>query len=185
MTTKIKILFWGFHLVTILLISVNSTVSSYSEFYYSKTADKIPYFKKINEVVNSDLIRVYSQFTGTETGYGFFAPNVSSEFIVRYKWTDKEGEHVCLNPKINSSAGIIKYASGLSLYLDELEKDKITADYRKAITKCILNHFVTNNKISGKVKVEILLYDFPTIEEFKRTTTKPIMICIYELHSQK
>lgn len=64
-----------FHFCVILFISIFSTLISYLDFHKFES-DKVK--KVYNILVNNPLIIIYTQFTGCNTGYGFYGINVAT-----------------------------------------------------------------------------------------------------------
>lgn len=66
-----------FHILTLLITGIVSTTITTQKYMYGKTHDTlINKYKKFEN--NSKFLRTYYRYTGTETGFGFFAPDVKS-----------------------------------------------------------------------------------------------------------
>ena len=74
----------------VLLVSTKGTIESYFDFYYEK---ENPYKeslvdRSLSSIMHLKPIRVFLMYTGFNTGYGFFAPNVASDFLIVYETKD-------------------------------------------------------------------------------------------------
>lgn len=48
---------------------------------------------KIGRIIgDTPIFRMYANYTGTSSGYGFYSPNVGSEFIMSFTVLDKDGK---------------------------------------------------------------------------------------------
>ncbi|WP_431292167.1 hypothetical protein [Pedobacter sp. P26] len=50
----------------------------------------------------NDYLNYYLAYTGTETGYGFFAPNVPTSYKLVFEYTLKNKQKITMIPQINS-----------------------------------------------------------------------------------
>ena len=65
------------HICTLLITGIVSTTLATQKYMYGKERNTfINKYKKFEN--NSKFLRIYYRYTGTETGFGFFAPDVKS-----------------------------------------------------------------------------------------------------------
>src|SRR4051812_38245824 len=78
------LIFFLFHLSLILTVCVYSTIDSYISFYKEDSKDfkYPPALEYTNRVLTTSGVHHYTVFAGIDAGYGFFAPNVASEYIL-------------------------------------------------------------------------------------------------------
>ena len=95
-----------FHIGIILVVSLYSSYTTVCDFYHKP---KNPWLHSVMfSFFDFKPIQVYCRYTGTETGYGFFAPNVRSGGSVTVQLNGKN-----MFPQFNSLEGQIRF-SGLS-----------------------------------------------------------------------
>jgi hypothetical protein len=69
-------------LFVIIVTSIRSSFNGYYSFYYENKEYQKPTLFKISDIIASNSVfRFFSVYSGFDTGYGFFAPNVSSDFL--------------------------------------------------------------------------------------------------------
>lgn len=77
-------LFFGFHIFLVISVAGISAYDSFVQFYKINTVDREAYFYSFfSRIINSDFCRFYAQLSGTDTGYGFYAPNVKAGAVVQ------------------------------------------------------------------------------------------------------
>ncbi len=159
------LLFWGIpHIVLILVVSFHSLLDSYYSFYDIKK-DKVV-FTTASKFLNQSSISIYTNYTGTNTGYGFFAPNVSSGFVLVYTSIDHKGEEISKTtlPPFKNKASIRKYSTALSMYLDEIGSEQddipdIKKKYINAVTSCMAKKIKATDKDVDCINVKVYLFE--------------------------
>ncbi len=129
------------------------------------------------EVIMSDVFQTYSSYTGTSSGYGFFAPNVGSEFILLFSIYDDQG----------TLLGVDRYPHSLiqnesrnrfDLYtlpmMQRLKngKNELLNDYFEVMLHEISRKISINYDQGSKVVCEALMHKYPQIEDFKKGATE-------------
>ncbi len=146
---KKLILFLVLHVI--IVITVN--LFSFSGFQNSK-------MKKLNRLGNwyineiklnepiepfRSTIGFYSNITGTNRGYEFFSPNVSSG-AVKLRFLSDQGQELKL---VNSVESDVKLLTATIYYFKKISKTKI----RDSITKSICKRLFEKNKDVKNIKV--------------------------------
>ena len=166
-----QLLLVGVILLVILTSSIKLTCDSYNDFYnQDKHNTKQPFATMSNTIYNFYPIKVFTSYTGFDTGYGFFGPNVSSDFVLLFNVYNEQGELI-KNEKfeLSSKEGSLRLISLNRMFLEQITKtttvklDKYVAIILKQITKYIAKDFPKN----FTVKTQLYLYDFPSINNFK------------------
>ena len=158
-------------LLVILTSAINLTFDSFNKFYNNnKDIPKQPLAKVSDNIYNFYPVKVFSSYTGFDTGYGFFGPNVSSDFVLLFAIYNEQGELI-KNEKfeLSSKEGSLRFISLNSMFLEQITKtsnikfDKYVAIILKQITKYIAKKFPKN----FTVITQLYLYDFPSINNFR------------------
>ena len=140
----IKLLMISFILVVILVSAIESSLNGYYNFYYENKKIEKNIFEKItNEAFNITPINFFATYTGFDTGYGFFAPNVSSDFLLVFKVYDPKGRLVktIKNVHFKSKESNLRFSVVNSMFQKKLIQngDKKTNKYLDIIIKQISN----------------------------------------------
>ncbi|MCZ4244349.1 hypothetical protein [Pedobacter punctiformis] len=119
-----------------------------------------PVKKKIDVILGrdkynfNDYINYYLAYTGTETGYGFFAPNVPTSYKLVFEYTLKDHSKVTMIPQISS------HEIGLRLcnYYETIGKTNVEI-LRNALIKFMLQEQMKglNNVVSAKAIFGLVL----------------------------
>jgi hypothetical protein len=117
------------------------------------------------------FIRTYLRFSGTETGYGFFAPNVKSGGAVLAKINKNT-----IVPEFNSFEGTLRYNCLSSEILDYVYKKKNTTSknivkerYQELVLKNIATKLLNSNStLSDSITVSFGIIKFPSLEEARQ-----------------
>jgi hypothetical protein len=138
MKKKGQVLLLVIILFTIIVVNIRSTLENYYGFYFSDKKDKIKsnvVYNALSFVEDSRLYNLFNTYTGLETGYGFFAPNVASEFIVDFTLYDKQNRVIAHNNMIDlkNKESVIRVSTALGLFLEVKPGDTSGMAYQKAI----------------------------------------------------
>jgi hypothetical protein len=112
---------------------------------------------------------LYSTYTGTETGYGFYAPNVSSQTILLFTSKDAAGNIISVQtPRFHSAEALQRCFSAFDVFLDKLEiKNKNSDRLLNAILKSMALWVLETNKGCKKVEADLLIYNSRKASEIK------------------
>lgn len=178
MKKKIAVFLGVSHLAIIIIINIESILRCYYEFYYDKKErDKNILYKLSNSFTNLPPIFYYTSCTGTETGYGFFAPNVSSQFVVLFERKNNNNQKIdeTILPNFQDKESILRYSTALALYMDKLEakdkdslSNKIHFHFIDVLTKEIARDVLKGNKKASTIDATVLLYDYPSLQDYKK-----------------
>ena len=179
---------WGIsHLLIIFIVGLCSVANSYLSFYYPEKTKEYALLNKLNDLLDVSPVAYYTTNTGTNTGYGFFAPNVASGFVVVYTFEDECGNIIkkTTMPNFKNKESIRKYSTALSVYLDEVttEPDSMPILKRKyidAITNTLSKRVMQTEKSAEGLIVQIYLHDFPSIAEYAEGNKDNRLILIKE-----
>lgn len=155
-------------ILKILIISIKTSITSFCKFYKYEIPAIID---KIYPLNNIDYY--FTTYSGLDTGYGFFAPNVSSNFIILSSSTD--GKYSFNSTELlNTSEGKSRFISLNDIFIHNIEHDKDKIISNKIIIKYINNEF--SKKFHKKFITNVYLYDYPTLKTSNKENTKLIKI---------
>ncbi len=165
--------FVGFHISAILLNSITGTRSVYMRFYDLKETNEV--FKAIQKVNFSPVFDYYGRVSGTDCGFGFFAPNVRSNSVLVVQGCKNK-----LTPMFNTHEGEQRFNGFLGdLINDYMPKenqdlnvkiDSLNKKYNALALKNIALNVMRQNKVNcDYFQVTYSVLDFPSMEEARAT----------------
>lgn len=168
-----------FHFGVIILYNILSTSYGYQEIYgkASPNQERHSLISKMKALSHLSSITQYAQFSGAETGYGFFAPQVGSQYISTFEFYDEKGKLLSRTnaPGLEKNESFIRYSSYLDLYQDMLlaEGNKTASDvldirYAKAILYSMAERLIKKNPEAKSIKASIHLYKTPLLKNYSR-----------------
>jgi hypothetical protein len=170
-----------FILFCIVLSSIKLTFDGYYGFYFdNKKVEKTIFSTLADRIYDLKPIFLFRSYTGFETGYGFFGPNVSSDFVTIFKIYDDKGKLVKLLDHVNleSKEGNLRFATLNSLFLEKLtdKENKKYNQYLDIVIKQISKYVIKDYPKNYKIETELYLFDYPTIETFNRGVDKKLIL---------
>jgi hypothetical protein len=181
----------GIFIIILLVFTVGlrGTFDGYFGFYYQdKKYDKPYAFTLSEEIIKWEPVSAFLTYTGLDTGYGFFAPNVASDFILMFELKDKHGK-VTQNrimPNFKNKESIVRYTSVFNMFLDKIaaegveKKENKYQQYLDVILKQIAINVKKQNPNTDKISAKLYLYDYPSLENFKKNKSLERLIFISE-----
>jgi hypothetical protein len=181
----------GIFIIILLVFTVGlrGTFDGYFGFYYQdKKYDKPYAFTLSEEIIKWEPVSAFLSYTGLDTGYGFFAPNVASDFILMFELKDKQGK-VTQNrimPNFKNKESIVRYTSVFNMFLDKIaaedgeKKENKYQQYLDVILKQIAINVKKQNPNTDKISAKLYLYDYPSLENFKKNKSLERLIFISE-----
>ncbi|ROH96318.1 hypothetical protein [Chryseobacterium daecheongense] len=167
----IEIAIFSIVILKVFITGIITTVSSFCEFYEYQQPELA---EKINE--SSVYRNSFFTYTGFDTGYGFFAPNVSSNFIIFSENSDKVYNSSDL---LQTSEGKTRFMGANDVFFNNFgnkkNEDKMAAN--KIILKRINKMF--EKKYNSKFTTTVYLYEYPKLGELN--TKKEHLIKIDEI----
>ncbi|MBK8554610.1 MAG: hypothetical protein IPL65_02015 [Lewinellaceae bacterium] len=165
----VLLLFALFHISSVVIHATISAYSSYTSFYEKPKDNKI--IQKMGRLSQTKLYKYYGTVSATQSGYGFFAPNVraSSQLVI-------EGCGKEITPTFNSHEGRMRYEGFLGDLINNIEPDSLKKDktkiedvldrYEKLLLKNIsLKAIKDNNMSCAFYMVRYNVLDFPSRAE--------------------
>jgi len=163
------------HICTLLITGIVSTTFAAQKYMYGKERNTfINKYKKFEN--NSKLLRTYYRYTGTETGFGFFAPDVKSHGDMFF-----ESCGALLDLPFETNEGNIRgncLISNVTEYInDDLQSGKKLTLKQRFSDLLIQNLVVKAEQVNGLknnckiVKVTYKLIEFPPLQSTVTTKT--------------
>lgn len=175
-------------LFLVFIIGLKGTFDGYYGFYYENKSYEKPFVYKASEsIVQSDPVSIFASYTGFDTGYGFYAPNVASDFVLTFELKDKNGNTIeeKAMPEFQKKESIVRYTTIFNLFLDKISGDKNKFDnkyyqYLDLIIKEISLNVMKENENATGVTARLYLYDFPSLDNYKKGNKKEDFILVNE-----
>ncbi|WP_367866781.1 hypothetical protein [Pedobacter sp. WC2423] len=207
---RLFLFFTAIHLILIILVCINSSINAYNLVFNENV--KNPPLTKITDaiklVLRIPLTQQYSVMAGIDAGYGFFAPNVASGYVLQFSIKDTSNTVIrqVYLPKLKTNEGLIRYNTLLGAFqarfkaLDDerkkigKSKNKVASNkslytrYLDVVIKSIgRNIWLSNNDYSKdqKMSATLYLYEFPNLKESLMGDYKPELINILTLEVNK
>lgn len=180
-------------LFSCVLSSVQTAYDSHMSFY-QKTPNE-DFVRVLGKIAGYPPYNLFLSYTGLNTGYGFFSPNVSSDFIITQNIYIKGKETVILsNSHFKTKEGASRFANLNSLFMDKIEimeKPKISSDdsmrikYLEVILKRLNNYVLDHNKDIDSVNTTLFLHHFPFLSQYPNTKQDFIKIENHKKNSKR
>lgn len=166
---------------------MKGTFDGYYGFYYENKSYQKPLAYTISEdITQSRPISIFASYTGFDTGYGFYAPNVASDFVMRFELKDKDGNILeeKTMPTFKSKESRVRYTTVFNMFLDKISDknryDRKYYQYLDLIIKEIAANVMKENPRAASISTRLYLYDYPTIADFKQGKVNESLILIDE-----
>lgn len=177
-------------LSTVLVVSITSTFESYYSFYYENKDYKPSTLYKITDNINSNsVLQLFENYTGLDTGYGFFAPNVASSFLFIFEIYDDKDNLVKMqqNIPLQTKEGFVRFTTMHSMFMETLNENttEVYSKYLDVIGKQLTHYISKQYPSTYKVQTNLYLYDFPQLKTLKENekSSRPSLIQIKEYSS--
>ncbi|MCJ7933522.1 MAG: hypothetical protein MUW56_07765 [Chryseobacterium sp.] len=174
-------------LLLVFIVGLKGTFDGYYGFYYeNKTYDKPLSYQISENIAQSEPISMFASYTGFDTGYGFYAPNVASDFIINFELKDQHGNILeeKIMPAFKNKESRVRYTTVFNMFLDKISDQnryhKKYYQYLDLIIQQMAMNVMKENPRASNVTTRLYLYDYPSIEDFKKGKIKENFILIDE-----
>ncbi|WP_114819502.1 hypothetical protein [Chryseobacterium sp. KLBC 52] len=174
-------------LLVVFTIGLKGTFDGYYGFYYENKEYKKPLAYTISEdIAQLKPVNIFTSYTGFDTGYGFYAPNVASDFVMSFELKDKNGNILEQKnlPYFKNKESRVRYTTIFNMFLDKISDknkyDKKYYQYLDIIIRQIAAHVMKENPLASSVTTKLYLYNYPAIADFKKGKTNENLILIDE-----
>lgn len=178
-------------LLTVFAVGLKGTFDGYYGFYYENGAyDKPWIYEAVEGFVYAPPVNVFIAYTGFDTGYGFFAPNVASDFVLTFEIRDSSGAIMTQQamPRFRQKESVVRFTSVFNMFLDKISKAETDAgdqylQYLDVVIRQIALSVKKDYPGAATVAARLYLYDFPTIAQYRAgdRAEKAILISEYEI----
>ncbi|MCW3161652.1 hypothetical protein [Chryseobacterium oryctis] len=191
----------------ILIVCTASTIDSYEKstsYVENGFTNSLKNTKEsIREFNSIPGIQQYQAFAGINAGYGFFAPNVASSYILKVSIYDKNKNLVKESyfPPFKSKEGLNRYHTLLGYFQDrltilenKLQKKKSTqfnesdkyGEFLDIFIKSIGRYYYKEyNPENYNVSCTLYLHHHPLMEEIKTANkNKPVLIKLLDIDAK-
>ncbi|QNL47907.1 hypothetical protein H8S90_13875 [Olivibacter sp. SDN3] len=158
------------HLLYVLAVNIASARAGYRLYYQAgSNSDRV----NLNSMLSGKPQQIYGFITGTMHGYGFFAPNVASQYVSQFTFYD-EGKIIAQvsSPGIRSVEGLQRYSVWLDQFqrfLREKEQDDPRAElyrrYLKASVTSLCRRLLADYPAAVRIKCQIYLHRPPLLQD--------------------
>lgn len=174
--------FFFLHVFSLVITGVVTTAMLYQKYVYGEVKKDIFYKYKEFER-NTESLRLYFRYTGTETGFGFFAPNVKSHEVLFFESCNNPLELTC-----ETYEGSLRYdcliSSTTDYVMDEITGKEKKGSLRQQYSDLLLQNLVSKvqqiNESQNDCKTVTVTYrllEFPPLE-LKNIPKKPELISL-------
>ncbi|MFP3590482.1 hypothetical protein [Chryseobacterium sp. SIMBA_038] len=205
--SKLFFIFSMVHIALILIVCTSSTIDSYEKstsFVKNSFTDGLKDTKEnIREFNSLPIIQEYQAFAGINAGYGFFAPNVASSYILKVSVYDKNKKLVKESyfPPFKSKEGLNRYHTLLGYFQDRLTilenkmQKKTSTDFNESdkygefldIFIKSIGRYYYKDYDSNKYNISCTLYlhHHPLLQEITTANkTKPVLIKLLDIDAK-
>lgn len=169
--TKLKRLIFSSFFALYFFASVATNIATEEqvlyEFVYGRDDDGIvnSLFKRAGRFTS--LFVIFSEYTGAETGFGLYAPRVSSPVVIYFSIKDESGQIVrTLQPNYTSKEVLLRF---YSVYGDALNKLKVEDGQTQlfdVVLKSLAFKILLENPPYTNIDADVYVYDLPTLRDY-------------------
>jgi hypothetical protein len=175
-------------LFVVLTLGLKSTFDGYYGFYYEEGKYTKPFAYEATEaIIESPPVSLFIAYTGFDTGYGFFAPNVASDFVLLFDIQDSVGNTIqqCAMPRFKQKESSVRYTSVYNMFLDKISKkeEKESNKYIQYLDIVIRQIAISVKKDfpgAAHVNAKLYLYDYPGLQKYRKGDRKEKAVLIGE-----
>lgn len=171
-------------LFSVAFSSFRNAYDSHVSFFNKKPNETV--LKYLDKIGGNNIYNLFLNYTGLNTGYGFFSPNVSSDFIITHNIYKKSKQNLIFsNSLFSTKEGAHRFANLNSLFMEKLEaieeKDKSKIDtlklkYLEVVLNRLNNYNLDRDKDIDSIKTTLFLYHSPFLKEYPNVNPKFIKI---------
>jgi hypothetical protein len=175
------VLFLFIHLGIISMFSIVESIESYCVLYHKKIPAKNIFFKSIVRFIYYKPVAIYSKYTGAETCYGFYAPNVMSSGYVEIQ---KDGK--LYGFKMSNQENQIRYMNLCNVFvskgiedMEAKQKNEKGQIRQQTYTNIHSNGFKNVDSLYFDLLLKNMCYRFMSQHNNNDTLEVKLKICEY------
>jgi hypothetical protein len=177
-----------FILFIVITLGLKSTFDGYYGFYYEEGEYKKPWaYTATESVIQSFPVNIFIAYTGFDTGYGFFAPNVASDFVLLFEIKDSLGQTIGQSamPRFRQKESSVRYTSLYNMFLDKISKQEQKENnqymqYLDIVIRQIALKVKKDYPAGAVVHAKLYLYDYPSLQRYRKGDHKERAVLISE-----
>lgn len=179
-----KVVFCVIILFSVVFSSVRTAYDSHISFFNKKPNETL--LNVLDNIGGNNFYNLFLNYTGLNTGYGFFSPNVSSDFIITHNIYKKSKQNLIFSNSIFSTKeGAHRFANLNSLFMEKVEAieendkskiDTLKLKYLEVVLNRLNNYNIERDKDIDSIKTTLFLYHFPFLKEYPIVKPKFIKI---------
>jgi hypothetical protein len=157
-------------LLSIVFVNVTGLIGDYQVLSDEKDTQQED-LKIGTAITSSPIFKAYSNYSGTNSSYGFFSPNVGSEFVMSFAVLDRNGKRLGEHQapaSLEQNESIVRFNMCSFPMMDKImleETNELLDKYFEVmmhqIAENVKNHYETGYKVIS----EIYIHQPPTIKE--------------------
>jgi hypothetical protein len=157
------------HLTVIVYNNVIAEEQALSRYFYDKQEPGGALRLLAKHPRCLQLFDCYSKYTGAETGYGLYAPNVSSDIVILLTSMDGQGRILSVeSPQLHTCEARIRLSSAAGIFMEKTGKvDKDRSQYLGLVLKSMAMWAQEQKPGCKKVFADLLVYDLPAAKEIR------------------
>ncbi|WP_130735287.1 hypothetical protein [Flavobacterium sp. J27] len=176
-------------LLLVFTVGLKGTFDGYYGFYYAEKEYKKPIaFTLSEEIIKLKPVSIFLSYTGFDTGYSFFAPNVASDFVLLFELKDQKGNVIenKIMPAFKNKESITRYTSIYNMFLDKISaeggtmKDNKYQQYLDIIIKQIAVSVKKENPDTASIIARLYLYHYPDLKSYQKGEKSERLILVGE-----
>ncbi len=185
------------HLLIILAVCTKSTIANYTGFYKVSPAKPVGQVMQAAAAVSTlPGIAHYAVVAGIDAGYGFFAPNVASEYVLAFDCYGADSTLLYRQglPDFAQRESTTRYVTMLGAFQDKLvaildgEEDATSVEQRhlNAIIRSMAMNLLGDDDAISHVRATLYLYDFPALKDSRHAAPRSRLIEIesFDVHRE-
>ncbi|WP_445713163.1 hypothetical protein [Flavobacterium sp.] len=171
-------------LFSVVFSSFRTAYDSHISFFNKKPNETL--LKVLDKIGGNNKYNLFLNYTGLNTGYGFFSPNVSSDFIITHNIYKKSKQNLIFsNSLFSTKEGAHRFANLNSLFMEKVEAieendkskiDTLKLKYLEVVLNRLNNYNLDHDKDIDSIKTTLFLYHFPFLKEYPNVKPKFIKI---------
>ncbi len=176
-------------LFLVFTVGLKGTFDGYYGFYYAeKEYNKPVIYALSEEIIKLKPVSIFLSYTGFDTGYSFFAPNVASDFVLLFELKDDKGNVIenKIMPAFKNKESITRYTSVYNMFLDKISaeggnlKDNKYQQYLDIIVKQIAVSVKNESPDTASITARLYLYHYPDLKSYQKGEKSEQLILIGE-----
>lgn len=168
-------------LFSIILTNVTGLVGDYHTMSDSNDIQKED-LKIGTAITSSPIFKAYSNYSGTDSSYGFFSPNVGSEFVMSFAVLDRNGKRLGEHQSpasLRQNESQIRFNMCTFPMMDKImmdEPNELFDKYFEVMMHQIAENIKDSYETGYKVISEIYIHQPPTIQQAQEGKTDQLVL---------